>query len=185
MADLPQRGNDDAPPPVPRPNGDVPARTVPSDHLLPPGGSKLSRITQHSKGLVDDLTTWVDLRIKLAKLEVQEEVQKQKNQIALMATVGVLGALGGLFALFALAYGAAALFALFLSWPLSLFLGFLVVTLLLLGLAGAIYKAQPTFFEGEPHVAVDEEDVRPGPDGTRPGDRSPDRPSTPAASTAR
>lgn len=160
MADLPQRGTGGSALPARTPSGDVPSR-VAADHQLPPGGTKLERIAQHSKGLVDDITSWVDLRIKLAKLEIQEEIQQQKNQVAVMAIVAVFGALGGLFALLATAFGVAALFALFLSWPLSLFLGFLVVTVLLFTVALIVNKVRPTLFDGVPHVAVDDDDLRP------------------------
>src|SRR5690606_14896303 len=50
---------------------------VPPDHQLPSGANKLERIAQHSKGLVDDLTAWVDLKVKLVQLDVERKVQEK------------------------------------------------------------------------------------------------------------
>ncbi len=113
-----------------------PTDGAPPQRQLPPGGSPISRLTEHTKALKDDLITWVELRLELAKIEFWETVDEKANQIALAAIAGVLAALGGLFLLLTIAFG--------LGWLLGHpFWGFLIVAVLLFLTALIIYTAKP------------------------------------------
>lgn len=108
--------------------------------LAPVTGNKAQRLAQHTQRLVDDLKTWVDLRIELAQVELEERVEAKANEIALaVAVVGVvvLAVLFGLITL-ALALGA------WLGHPAW---GFLIVTGLLAGLAAVLRAARPEFIQ--------------------------------------
>ena len=128
------------------------------DRQLPPGGNKVERIAQHSKGLVKDLTSWVELRLKLAQIEVKEKAEAKANDLAIIAVVAGLALLGAVFMLITLGLGAAALLiALGLSTPLSYFLGFLLVSLILLGGAAIIRASKPHLVQvGSKKARVDE-----------------------------
>lgn len=103
----------------------------PEQRLLPSGSNKIERITQHSRELVDDLTDWVELKIKLTQLEVQEKIDAKVNGLIVKAMPMVVGALGGLFLLVTIALG--------LGWLLGHpFWGFLIVTGVLLAVAGIL-----------------------------------------------
>ncbi len=120
-----------------------PTRTdgvVPPERQLRPGGGKMGRITQQTRGLVDDLTRWIELRIELAQKEMEERIEAKANQIALKVVLGVLGALAGLFALFTLAFALGA----WLGHPAW---GFLIVTFLLVLLAVVVRAAHPEFIQ--------------------------------------
>lgn len=105
---------------------------------LPPHGGKLERIEQHTKGLVDDAKEWVELRVKLAQAEVETFVQKKVQTLVMRMVPLIAGAIGGLFLLVTI--------ALFLGWWLGhAAWGFLIVTVLLLGVAGfLLYKNRDT-----------------------------------------
>lgn len=140
----------------------VPSRrpeSAPPERQLPPGGNPLTRLTQHTQALKDDLITWVELRLELAKIEFWETVDEKANQIAVMAIAGVFAVLGGLFALLTLAFG--------LGWLLGhVFWGFLIVTALLLLVALVVYTAKPDLGLIPAHrkrARVDEEKVSRGP----------------------
>lgn len=96
----------------------------------------MERIANHTKALVEDMTTWVELKMKLTQLEVEQKIDEQANKIALTVAVGVLGGLGAFFALVTLALGLGA-------WLGHPGWGFLIVTILLLGLAGLLYASRP------------------------------------------
>lgn len=105
------------------------------DHRLPSGRNKVERIAQHSKGLVDDLKEWVDLKIQHTKLQIRDELNERKIELALVAGAGVFGLLGFLFGLIALALGLGA----WLGHPAW---GFLVVTVLLMLIAAVFLGAR-------------------------------------------
>ena len=133
------------------------------ERQLPPGGGKVERITQQTKSLAQDVTSWIDLKIKLTRLEVEETVEEKKKEAAVWAAIGVFGALAGLFALVALGLGfGALLIAIGLSRPLSYFLGFLLLTLILAAIAFALFKLKPRLTEPDTKkVAVEEERLSP------------------------
>ena len=55
-----------------------------------PRGGKLNRIAGHTQGLVEDLREWIDLRIDLAILEVEEKVDTLRNEVALGLTLAYI-----------------------------------------------------------------------------------------------
>lgn len=137
---------------------------VPPDHQLPSGANKLERIAQHSKGLVDDLTAWVDLKVKLVQLDVERKVQEKATAALVKAIPLVFFALAAFFVLVTLALG--------LGWWLGHpFWGFLIVTVLL-GIGGLILKrASPRIQQQmmkEPKAKVAEDHLQPI-DGHLPG----------------
>jgi len=112
----------------------LPESGVPQEQRrLYSGASKIDRLTQHTLELKDDLMAWVDLKIKSVKLELQEKLDEQKKTIAIFGVVAVLGIYGLTFLLVTI--------ALFIGWALGHpAWGFLIVTVVLLGLAGLLYS---------------------------------------------
>lgn len=105
---------------------------MPPDHQLPSGANKVERIAQHTRGLVDDLTAWVDLKLKHTQLEVEEKVQRKIADVVVKVIPLVVFALCGLFLLVTIALG--------LGWWLGHpFWGFLIVTAGL-GLTGLLLR---------------------------------------------
>jgi hypothetical protein len=110
-------------------NGDGP----PADR---PQGGKLGRIAGHTQGLVEDLREWMDLRIDLAILEVEEKVDALRNEVALGVTLAFFGFFAALFAFTTAALG--------LGWLLGHpFWGFLIVSVLLLAIVATLARARP------------------------------------------
>ena len=125
----------------PRQEGGIPyedhdAMSTSHPPKLPPGGNRVERIANHTKALVEDMTTWVELKMKLTQLEIEQKIDEQANKLALNVAVGVLGGLGAFFALITLALGLGA-------WLGHPGWGFLIVTILLLGLAGLLWTSRP------------------------------------------
>lgn len=116
-----------------------PDRSSSSDEHAPaqrPDGGKLTRIATHTQGLVEDLREWIDLRLDLTVLEIEEKVDTVQNQIALGVVFALLGFFAGLFTLTTIALG--------LGWLLGHpFFGFLAVSVLLLVLLAALRAAKP------------------------------------------
>lgn len=109
----------------------------------PPGpvaGSKVQRIVQHTQQLVGDLQEWVDLRIELAQMQLEERVEAKANEIALQVMVVGIVLLAVVFGLVTLALGLGA----WLGHPAW---GFLIVTVLLVGLAIVLRAAHPAFIQ--------------------------------------
>ena len=101
-----------------------------------PRGGKLGRIAGHTQGLVEDLREWMDLRIDLAILEVEEKVDALRNEVALGLTLAFFGFFAALFVFTTTALG--------LGWLLGHpFWGFLIVSLVLVLIVAALAKARP------------------------------------------
>jgi hypothetical protein len=101
-----------------------------------PRGGKLGRIAGHTRGLVEDLREWMDLRIDLAILEVEEKVDDLRNELALGLTLAFFGFFSALFVFATTALG--------LGWLLGHpFWGFLIVTVVLLSVVAALATARP------------------------------------------
>jgi hypothetical protein len=121
--------------------------SVPADHLLPAAGTPSDRLKLHLQGVVEDTKDWVDLRIKLAQMEIEERLKAKLNPIIAdltekltkilqpilitVAGAAILG-IGALFGLVALSLAIGALLG-------SATLGFLVVTIGLLIVGGVIF----------------------------------------------
>ena len=101
-----------------------------------PRRGKMGRIAGHTRGLVEDLRQWIDLRIDLAILEVEEQVDDLRNEVALGVTLAFLGFFAALFVFTTIALG--------LGWLLGHpFWGFLTVSVLLVLTLTALSKARP------------------------------------------
>lgn len=144
-------------------DGALPAAEEPS-HQLPPGRNRVERISQHGKGLVNDLTSWVELRLKLAQVEIEEKIDERVNKVVSMAIVAGIALLGVVFLLIALGMGMSALFiSMGLSSPLSYFLGFSVITLLLFGAALILQSMRPHLVDvGRKEADVEQKKLTPG-----------------------
>lgn len=142
----------DRPPPLP-------GTPIPPDRRLPDGRGKIERITDQSKGLVDDITSWVELKLKLTQLEVQQKVEGKINEVVVKVIPLVFLALAGLFLLVTAALG--------LGWWLGHpFWGFLIVTVVL-GLVGVVLQKKSAAIRkaitGEATTRVAEKRLRPTP----------------------
>lgn len=112
-------------------------------------GGKAQRLARHTQGLIDDLKTWVDLRIELAQMELEDRVEAKVNEIALGVALGGIVLLAVVFGLVTLALGLGA----WLGHPAW---GFLIVTALLGLLAVVLRAARPEFVQvGQRHRVPD------------------------------
>lgn len=97
---------------------------------------KFGRIAGHTRGLVEGLREWIDLRVDLAILEVEEKVDDLRNEVALGVTLAFFGFFAVLFVCTTIALG--------LGWLLGHpFWGFLIVSVVLLLLVGGLAKTRP------------------------------------------
>lgn len=97
---------------------------------------KLGRIAGHTRGLVDDLREWIDLRLDLAILEVEEQVDTLRNEVALGITLAFLGFFAALFVFTTVALG--------LGWLLGHpFWGFLIVAVVLVAVVAVLARTRP------------------------------------------
>ena len=113
----------------------------PADNA-PRGGGKVHRIGQETRGLFEDFTAWVELRLRLVQLDVQGYIRQKIDEATLKIALVVAGLFSGLFALVTLALFAGWLFG-HPAW------GFLAVTGLLLAWTGLLYaRHRRTVAEG-------------------------------------
>lgn len=114
----------------PRPLGtsaEGPARAGSSDRK-----NKVQRIGSQTRGLFEDFTSWVELRLRLFQVDVQDRIRKKVDEAIIKAAPVAVGLLGGFFALVTA--------ALFIGWALGHpAWGFLIVTGLLFLTTGALY----------------------------------------------
>jgi hypothetical protein len=97
---------------------------------------RLGRIAGHTRGLVDDLREWIDLRLDLAILELEERVDELRNEVTLGITLAFFGFFAALFVFTTAALG--------LGWLLGHpFWGFLIVSVGLVGLVLGLARARP------------------------------------------
>ena len=116
---------------------------TPPSRQLPTGKNKVERIGQQAKGIFDDFTEWVELRLRLFQLEIQEKIRTKANEAAIKVAPFIVGALGGFFLLITI--------ALFVGWWLGHpAWGFLVVTGVLFLVAGMLY-ARSKKLDSEEH----------------------------------
>jgi uncharacterized membrane protein YqjE len=96
-------------------------RSAPHARLL---GKSLERVSERFQSLTEDITEWVDLKIQLAQLEIEERIESRIRGIIMEVVVIALAGITGLFALTTLAFALGA----WLGHPAW---GFLIVTVLL------------------------------------------------------
>lgn len=125
--------------PFPAPMESLEDRSSTPDHassLESHRSGKLGRIAGHTRGLVEDLREWIDLRLDLAILEIEEEVDDLRNQAALGVTLAFFGFFAALFVFTTIALG--------LGWALGHpFWGFLIVSVLLVLIVAGLSQARP------------------------------------------
>jgi len=140
------------------------------------GGGPLRRIAGHTQGLVEDLREWIDLRIDLAILEVEERVDDLRNEVALGLTLAFFGFFAVFFVLVTVALG--------IGWVLGHpFWGFLIVALLLSVFVAVVAQTRPDlappsnlFDRIRGGVDSDDSDASPDlPDADAPGSPNPNR----------
>lgn len=94
-------------------------------------GGKLQRMTSETRGIVEDLREWTDLKIDLAVREINDSVDDAASQLALGITLAVLAFFTGLFGLTTAALG--------IGWALGRpFWGFLIVFGVLFAISGVV-----------------------------------------------
>ncbi len=109
---------------------------------------------------MEDLREWIDLRIDLAILEVEETVDDLRNEVALGLTLAFFGFFAALFVFTTAALG--------LGWLLGHpFWGFLIVSGVLLLVVAALSQARPDLLPSSNLY----EQIRGGPDDAADEDR--------------
>ena len=73
----------------------------PSDGI----GGRFDRISGQTKGLVDDVKEWVDLRVRLVQMDLEDRINVIANQTILTLVIIGIGGASMLFGLFAAAFG--------------------------------------------------------------------------------
>lgn len=101
-------------------------------------GGRMDRIADQTRGLVDDIKEWIDLKVQLVQIELEERFETLANQILATLVVIVLAFITLLFALIAgsLAIG---------NWLGDPLWGFLVVTGVLAVITAVVHISKPRF----------------------------------------
>lgn len=121
----------------PSPVLDPDALRVPTSHQLPPHRTQVGRVADHLAALSADLREWTELRIALVQRKVEgvvgivERLQHYVEAAKFFAPAVLLGLVGLVFVFVTLAIGLGTLLG-------QLWLGFLVVTVLLLAVASVL-----------------------------------------------
>lgn len=102
---------------------------------------KLGRLSADAKGLVADTREWVDAKLRLFELEIQEKLDGFASRFIATAIVVFFAALALIFGLVSGALGLG-------KWWGSDSLGFLAVAGLLLVIAALIHLVSPRFVRG-------------------------------------
>lgn len=101
-------------------------------------GGRISRFAGESRALFDDLREWVDLRVQLVQVEIEERIEKMANEAISLIMVAVVG----LFAVAFLLHG----LAIWISDALGAQQWGYLIMALVLGLITVILKtAKPDF----------------------------------------
>ncbi len=139
MAQLPEGSSNDTP------------RIESPQRQLTTQANKLERVSQHARGLVQEISEWAELRIKLVQVDLQGKLEEKKIQIGLGVAMGLLAFFGVLFLLTSIALGVG-------SWLGHPAWGFLVVTVFLFAMVGVLQMIMKKKVAGvEEKVAVEEE----------------------------
>jgi hypothetical protein len=121
----------------PSPVLDPEAVRVPTSHQLPPHRTQVGRVADHLAALSADLREWTELRIALVQRKVEgvlgivERLQHYAEAAKFFAPAVLLGLVGLVFVFVTLAIGLGTLLG-------QMWLGFLIVTVLLLAIAGVL-----------------------------------------------
>ena len=69
------------------------------------GGGIINRLTDQTRGLFDDVREWVELKVQLIQLEIEEKIETVANHILASLLFAVLAFVTFIFALVALSLG--------------------------------------------------------------------------------
>jgi len=137
-------------------------------------------MTSETRGIVEDLREWTDLKIDLAVREINDSVDDAASQIALGITLAVAAFFTGLFGLTTAALG--------IGWALGRpFWGFLIVFLVLLivsGVVAIVTKRHPIVVETRLFRKLRGHRHGSSRDAASPGTSSGRRPASDASSTS-
>lgn len=106
--------------------------------IAPTRTTKVGRISQQTKGLVEDIRTWVDLKMQFTQLDLEDRVDRKVNEAAKGAVVASIGLIALVFVLLTTAIGLGQLFD-------NMFYGFLAVTGVILVLLIIAMLIKPRF----------------------------------------
>jgi hypothetical protein len=101
-------------------------------------GGRFDRISDQSKGLVDDVKDWVDLRVRLVQMDLEDRIDVIANQTILTLVIIGIGGASMFFGLFAAAFGLGLLFG-------NNALGFLAMSVLLAVVTVLMNYVRPRF----------------------------------------
>ena len=119
----------------------------------PSSNGKLGRLTAEAKGLVADTREWVDAKLRLFELEIEEKIDAFASRFIATAVVVFFAALALIFALVSGALGLG-------QWWGSDALGFLAVGGLLFLIAGVVHLLRPRFVRGSLGATESEDDTK-------------------------
>lgn len=136
------------------------------------GDGPMGRLANESRALFDDLREWVDLRVQLVQVEVEERVERAANEIISLMVVAVMA----LFAISFLLHGVAVWIGTALGgtqW------GYLIVAAFLMLLTVVLRKARPNHIKRvaslyRADIAEEEEGLRAQPSLPPPAGLEPD-----------
>ena len=112
----------------------------------PHDNSKIGRLAAEARGLVEDTREWVDAKLRLFELDIEEKIDRLASRFMVRLMVLFFSAMAAVFVGVA---GALALGELWGSEPL----GFLAASVLLLFIAGLIHAVRPRLVQGSMGVA--------------------------------
>ena len=113
----------------------------------------LGRLWAHLQSLVDDVREWVELRLTLVQLEIEERIEARLRQLMMRLLVVVIAGLGVVFGLVALALALG-------SWLGHPGWGFLLVALGLGFVAAVLQAVQRYLAAAERHNLAPQEAER-------------------------
>jgi len=122
------------------------------DRQLPDTGHKVDRISEHAKGLVDDVRDWVDLKVKLVQVEIEDKIDAKLNQTILALVLALVMGLVLVFSLTALALGLG-------TWLGHDAWGFLAVASILGLFAGGLQLVKPRLVKKRARPPANKTDV--------------------------
>jgi len=121
---------------MPEEKRQLPDGSIDTERQLPYSGHKIERMSLQAKGLVDDVREWVDLKVKLVQVEIEDKIDEKVNQAVVATALVVVLGLALVFALIALSLGLGTILG-HSAW------GFLSVAALLALSAGGIQIMKP------------------------------------------
>ncbi|GMQ82491.1 MAG: hypothetical protein BMS9Abin05_1945 [Rhodothermia bacterium] len=112
----------------------------PQETQSPPEGGRMDRIADQTRGLIDDIKEWIDLKVQLVQLELEERFESLANHIVATLLVIVLAFTTVLFALIAAALAIG-------NWLGDPLWGFLIVTGGLALITVIVHLIKPKFIK--------------------------------------